>query len=189
MKQDLKDKIKEYSNLILWGNDEEAEALLNKESFLKNFVEKYKQREKQKEKTETHIENTWKRVKLKTRLCDIQKEMSSKHSSILAKMLFEFDPDPEDLIEKYNQLIKGGMSSIASVAALCYEGDFMEDDSSLDLDSVLINYDISQSAHKEDPIGDINLVEVLYILKLRVYLEIEERKEFVLGLRAAQYSD
>jgi len=48
MKQDLKNKIKEYSEMILWGRDDEAEAFVMENPYLKEFLDRYDIRQKRK---------------------------------------------------------------------------------------------------------------------------------------------
>ena len=76
------------------------------------------------------------------------------------------------------------------MAVLCYEAALPEDYLSLNLNSTIINYHVSQSAYEKDfEIEDLELRELGYFIRLKHFLGIEERTEFVLGLRAAENSD
>lgn len=185
MKQDLKDKIKEYSRMILWSKDEEAEAFLIENHSLNKFIRNYKERKLRVIKKE----DSFKRVDLTIRLIMLQGEIPRNHVNILSKEFYEFNPNPEDLIEKYNQLTINGLSSIASVGVLCYEAILPEDRPFLKLDSVITNYQVLQSAYIGDNFENLELIELGYFIRLKRFLKKGERKEFVLGLRAAENSD
>ena len=80
MKQDLKDKIKEYSHMVLWSKDEEAEAFLIENPSLNKFIGKYKKRKQR----EIRKENFFKRSKLARDLSILQKEIPRNHIQILS---------------------------------------------------------------------------------------------------------
>jgi len=181
MKQDLKDKIREYSRMILYSNDLEAENFVQENPSLSQFVKRFNKRLRY-TKLEKRVES---RVLCTAKLMDLG---VPKNQALISSKNFADSGDLEKIADRYHNLAGRGVSPPAVAAILSYEETAAM--KMLDPYTVSSEYQILRSLYSEGiASSDLDFLEFVYLSQLRVLLKAEDRKEFVMGLKAARNSD
>jgi len=182
MESGLEKEFEEYSELILYGKDLEAERFLAVRPQLKRFVTKLMKKK--------FIRDSYSSIKKRADLrISLIKDVGIPNNcaGILAKEFHEFSPVfLEDLINNYYLLAEGGLPPFASTGALLYIGLSPRD--LLDILSVIPNYDILRSNYLPEKIkgSDLGPLELSALSRFHLYFDTrEDQGEFVLGMKAA----
>ena len=178
MKTELKQLLRVYSQMILFGNDSEADLFLQENPSLLDFINKLKEKQRFADKREDMVN------KIRDTLCLDRIDIPRTPALILARESHDSKQDLGLLANKYHQLTRGGLHQLAATGALCYEVSLSPNQ--INIPQTITNYSILLSTY---PLGNISL-DIPEIISLKRAINFlhspESRREFALGIRATR---